>query len=1205
MQGRAGAPRWGFVACLALLLCGLMASAGLVRAQASAPPGVALVISGDNDGADPEISADGEAVAQALGRGGLGYEVVRVRNPSRAQLADSRAAFAKVDHAPVAILYYAGYGVRVNGVDYIVPAGAKLSSPADAATQGYDIDALVSAAGKKADDVVVILEACRKREDLKAIGLQCLGGMMRGRDHIYVLAAGPSTGPGPDLTLSLFTGHLISQLQRGRSVRQVFAAISRAVPDAVVDLPFGGDPVLATGGSAPARAAPPPEPGPSTTLRMVSSEEVQRRFVDLVNNVAATHNLFDDGDVQAARERAPALLQEAQTLLSVDPKFPGLHRELGRLAMIRGDYAVAVSEYELERAARAGDTNAQRVNFLNLLLGTAYLRAGRLDEAIAALTAANFAEGSGEAYMKNAARRSLRLGEAYRKAGRADEALEALIKANELWPNIDNASAHLQLAYLYIDTNRPDDAVGEAGLVVGWRIATSSRGGLAQAYAALGQARWAQGPQTEAEVWGFIALARREEADNPDIAKLVAVLPPFAARPVFRNRPKLPAAFDVIEDQAQSCYEAGQLNPYLDSIRRQTDGMQALLETLRTYMSSLGAQEAAYRARGYTGFSENFRREFDWWDSRFKIIQGRSNQLGGAWYAFVVANAGECKGQVPTRLAPPPGYDPRQYVLSSAGDPEADAPPPPAAAAAPRAAAPQVAAGPPQPPPQPALSLPPPQAPPPAQPAVTPAQASPPPASAPAPASPPVQAAPPPPAPKPAPPPVTTQAAPPPVKAAPPPTVVAEAAPPPAPPVKPAVKPPVQAAPPPAPTPAPPPPPPPKPKVPAGPPPPTGYELARRKPEQPPAAAPAAAAPAPAQPAPPPPPARAVIAPGILTARTVFDPLPTKPLKPAEQQAVRATMDQARQAAAAGNFPLAEQLFGKVLATDPGNVTGLLSEAYLGRGRARLAQHQDATAKEDFDFVVDRRLGPNPVLAAAAIERGRLLQVHEALSPALESYDLAVTADPRNAEGHYLRGMLLLRAGNLLSAREAFESALGVKLDYGEALAGLGDIDFMQAQFQAAADHYAKALSYRPTLWRAAYGRARALYQAQQFGPALQAFQALISAPRPPEIGATYDVGLYCGAGLSAVGKAWTSRSRDDWMMAGSGFDQAELAQAPPALVKRWKKLVDLHRKTDSNPLGRKLGDALATQGDKTRDYMSPPSLDPAQACAVYPGIMG
>jgi tetratricopeptide (TPR) repeat protein len=1232
MQGRALARRWGWLVCLSLFLFVVMASAGLVRAQAAATRGVALILSsGSGGGDDQEIATDAAAMARTLGRDGLGYEVIQARNPSREDLAGARAdLLGRLEGAPIAVIYYAGYGVRVDGVDYIIPSGAKLTSAADVPAQAFSVDTLVSAARGKGAEVVLLLDACRPREALKAIGLQCLGGMVRGRDHIYALASGPSTGPGPDLALSPFTGQLVRQLQKGLPLRQVFAGVSEALPDAVVDLPFGGDPLLApspAGGLAPARTRP-QGAAPAATpaaINFISSDELKRRFVELVGNVANANNLYDEGEVQEARNREPALLQEATTLQAVDPKFPGLHRELGRLALIRGDYAVAASEFEMERAARPNEGGSLYMGFLNLLLGTAYLREDRLDDAIQTLAAASFTEASGESYFKNAARRSVRLGEAYRLAGRKDEAIDALMKANALSPNIDNAAGHIQLAYLYLEAGQPDDAVGESMTALTYRRQTASHAGLAQAYAVLAQAKWAQGHENEAQAWSFVMIARQEDPADPEIAKAVAALPPFVSRPAFRNRPRLAAGFDLIEDQAMSCYaDPAERNAYLDGIRRQTDAMQATLETLKNYMNTLGAQEAAYRARGYNDFHPNFSREFDWWTSRFNIIQNRSNQLGGIWFAYVVANAGDCKDLPPTRLAPPPGYDPRQYLLSNQGDPEAGAPPTDTAAApAPARSQPPAVAAPPPPPAQPAL---PPTGPAASEPTV--AKAEPPPPvppvqAAPVQPAPAPRLAPPPPqpeAPEPAPPTAPKVTPPPPQQSAiPPPPAPARSAPPQpspataakaaaaAPPVAeppPPARPPAPAAPPKE-APASQPPAPAKAKTPAGPPPLTGYELARRKP--PPQPAPTTPAPAliEAAPAPPPPPARVVIAPGILTARTLLDPLPTKPLKPAEQQAVRVGMDQARQAMAAGNFAAAEPLFGKVIGADPGNATGLLAEAYLGRGRARLGLHQEGPAKDDFDFVTDRRLGPYPVLAAAAVERGKLLQAHDALGPAADSYDLAVTADPKNAQAHYLRGMLLLRAGSLLSAREALEAALGVKLDYAEALAGLGDIDFIQNQYGAAGDHYAKALSYRPDLWRAAYGRARALYQAQQFGPALQAFQALIGAPRPPEIGATYDAGLYCGAGLSAVGKAWTSRNRDDWIMAGSGFDQADLAQAPPALVKRWKKLVDIHRKTDSNPLGRKLGDALATQGDKTHDYMSPPSLDPAQACAVYPGVVG
>ncbi|MDB5433113.1 MAG: peptidase caspase catalytic subunit p20, partial [Caulobacter sp.] len=722
-----GVSRGGWGAWPAAIVAAAMTLALFGPATARGPThGVALVVSNSGDGIAPEVDADAAAMSRALGRDGLGYEVVEARNATRDELIENKVAFlSRLDANAVAVIYYAGYGVRVNGVDYIVPSGAHPSSAADLQSQAYDVDVLVKGARDKGAEVVVLLDACRNRADLAAIGAQCLGGMVRGRDHVYGLAA-TSAGSAAMGAPSPFTARLVAELKPGRTVGEVFAAV-RGAGEASVDLPFGGaDPVMARAAGpapsvssvalAPVAAPPPPPPvrEAAPAPAAISSEEMDRRYGVLAKGVADANVMLDEGDVEGARARAPALLSEARALLEANPGYLGLHRDLGRLALIRGDAHTAVSEFEQERTARLPTNNPAYMGFLNLLLGTAYLRDGRLDEAITTLSAASFDNNGDDAYRKKMAQRSVRLGEAYRRAGRLAEAKGALDDANNFSRDIDNSAGHLQLAYLYFDQGAYADSLREAALAVEHREGTASRGGLAGAYAAQGQATWKLRPTDEYGAWKYALLAAKEEPANPEAQALAVQLPRYEPGPAFRGRPRLATVFAPIESQALSCYaDPAERDRYLNSITHETEVLKADLVVIDAYMKSLAGQEEAYRARGYIDFHPDFAREFEAWRIRYEVIQNRSLQLSTSWFTYARANAVFCKGEAAGALAIPAGYDPRAYVLPVDTQVQNE----PAEAAPVR----QAAAPPPPPP------LPPPPPPPPAPTAVAHAAVVPPP----------------------------------------------------------------------------------------------------------------------------------------------------------------------------------------------------------------------------------------------------------------------------------------------------------------------------------------------------------------------------------------------------------------------------------------------------------------------------------------------
>ena len=148
-------------AVLALVVL-LALGAWLAPSSASAAGRVALVVGNGAYGAIgtlPNPGNDAADVAAALGR--LGFEVTTVRDADRAGLTAALRAFARQSAgADVSLVFYAGHGLEVDGVNYLVPVDARLERDTDVRFETVALyDVLASTVG--ASLRVVIRDACR------------------------------------------------------------------------------------------------------------------------------------------------------------------------------------------------------------------------------------------------------------------------------------------------------------------------------------------------------------------------------------------------------------------------------------------------------------------------------------------------------------------------------------------------------------------------------------------------------------------------------------------------------------------------------------------------------------------------------------------------------------------------------------------------------------------------------------------------------------------------------------------------------------------------------------------------------------------------------------------------------------------------------------------------------------------------------------
>jgi hypothetical protein len=104
---------------------------------------------------------DAALVADALKR--TGFESVNLQiDVGRDRLVDALRSFAQqAETADWAVVYYAGHGMEIGGVNYLIPIDAKIASDRDIGFEAVPLDQVLNAAERAKKLRLVILDACR------------------------------------------------------------------------------------------------------------------------------------------------------------------------------------------------------------------------------------------------------------------------------------------------------------------------------------------------------------------------------------------------------------------------------------------------------------------------------------------------------------------------------------------------------------------------------------------------------------------------------------------------------------------------------------------------------------------------------------------------------------------------------------------------------------------------------------------------------------------------------------------------------------------------------------------------------------------------------------------------------------------------------------------------------------------------------------
>jgi len=158
----------------------------------------------------------------------LGFEVNLLTNAELKDMQKSAIDFTnKVKDYDVALFYYAGHGVQVNGVNFLVPVDAKMDDELSAKYEAFDISDINYAFSQNNDNLnIMILDACRDnpfRSWMRGgnTGFVAPGNQAAGTIIAFATREGETASDGSGDN-GLFTEKLVEQLNIPQNITEVF-----------------------------------------------------------------------------------------------------------------------------------------------------------------------------------------------------------------------------------------------------------------------------------------------------------------------------------------------------------------------------------------------------------------------------------------------------------------------------------------------------------------------------------------------------------------------------------------------------------------------------------------------------------------------------------------------------------------------------------------------------------------------------------------------------------------------------------------------------------------------------------------------------------------------------------------------------------------------------------------------------------------------
>jgi hypothetical protein len=202
----------------------------------------------------PNPAVDAKSMAKLLRN--VGFEVVEGSNLSRDKMTEKLLDFGKkAEAADVALFFYAGHGIAVNGTNYLLPVDADLKSEMDVKLgAAINVDLTLEQTMGDAKVKLVFLDACRDNpfatkirsaKATRSVNVQTgLAEMKSGQGTLLAFATGPGQTAldGEAGTNSPFTRALLANIaQPGVEIQQAMTKVRAQVNDETSknQLPWG------------------------------------------------------------------------------------------------------------------------------------------------------------------------------------------------------------------------------------------------------------------------------------------------------------------------------------------------------------------------------------------------------------------------------------------------------------------------------------------------------------------------------------------------------------------------------------------------------------------------------------------------------------------------------------------------------------------------------------------------------------------------------------------------------------------------------------------------------------------------------------------------------------------------------------------------------------------------------------------------------
>ncbi|MCU0371481.1 MAG: caspase family protein [Bacteroidales bacterium] len=164
----------------------------------------------------------------------LGFDVIKQLNAVKDSMENAIRNFSrKLPNYNVALFYYAGHGLQVDGINYLIPADAELKEKIDCKFEALGVDFLTDEFKKHPSNInIVILDACRNNPYRSWVrgeeaGFKALAPIM-GTIISFATSEGATSADG-EYSNGLFTEELVKQMVISQPIESVFKSTRKRV----------------------------------------------------------------------------------------------------------------------------------------------------------------------------------------------------------------------------------------------------------------------------------------------------------------------------------------------------------------------------------------------------------------------------------------------------------------------------------------------------------------------------------------------------------------------------------------------------------------------------------------------------------------------------------------------------------------------------------------------------------------------------------------------------------------------------------------------------------------------------------------------------------------------------------------------------------------------------------------------------------------